>query len=118
MVVLLADDEPMVLKIATRLLEFLEHEVVQATDGQAALELLRSREDIQLAILDQNMPQLKGTEVLAELRKFLPEMPVFLSSGYADLEVEDPLVTQLRKPYRIDALEAELAKVASMYVVS
>jgi CheY-like chemotaxis protein len=112
MIVLVADDEPMVLKIATRLLEFLEHEVVQATDGQEALEILESRNDIALAILDQSMPQLTGTEVLAKLRGFLPELPVFISSGHAPMEIEDPLVTQLHKPFLLDTLEAALAKVS------
>lgn len=111
MIVLLADDEPMVLKIASRLLEFLEHEVLQAADGQMALELIRSRDDLDLVILDQSMPKLKGTEVLAELRKFRPELTVIISSGHADLDVQDPAVTQLKKPYRVDTLEAELARV-------
>jgi two-component system KDP operon response regulator KdpE len=109
MIVLLADDEPMVLKIATRLLEFCKHEVVPATDGAAAVELLRSRDDIDIAILDQSMPKMTGVEALAELRSFRPDLPVLISSGNTLLEFDDPLVLQLQKPYRIEALEEALA---------
>lgn len=110
MIILLADDEPMVLKIATRLLEFFEHEVVPATDGVEAIEVLRSRKDIDVAILDHSMPRMTGIEALAELRSFLPELPVLISSGLSHLDIEDPNVVQLQKPYRIEALEGALSQ--------
>ena len=112
MLVLLADDEPMVLKIGCRLLKHLGHEVVQATDGQSALEQLQSRSDTGLAILDEGMPNLKGSEVLVELRKTQPDLPVFLSSGYA-LDSDDSCATELPKPYHIDTLAAAIETVAA-----
>lgn len=111
MKVLVADDEPLVLKILVRLLEFLEHEALSAENGSNALRLLREHDDIDLAILDQNMPDLTGTDVLSELREFRPELPVLISTGERSLELEDPRSSLLEKPYRLETLEQALANV-------
>lgn len=67
--VLVADDS---LSIRTMLYQFLSFyglNVIAAEDGQQALEHLRNNEDIKLMLLDYNMPNKDGIEVLFEARK-------------------------------------------------
>ena len=112
-VVLVADDEGLVRQILTTYLKRRGHEVLQAKDGTDALELLRARGDIALAILDQCMPGLTGTEVVTLLRSFAPTLPVVLCSGYAEIEFSDSFTDQLQKPFTMESLEALIAKSAA-----
>lgn len=114
MTILVADDEDLVRNVVVRLLQYLGHEVVEANTGEAALATLKDRSDIELALLDEQMPGLRGTEVLERMREFHPKIPVLLSSGNVGIEANDPYALVLGKPYRLDMLEAALTKVTAL----
>jgi DNA-binding response OmpR family regulator len=65
--VLCADDDEDILALVCLRLERAGFEVVQATDGEQALELARERRPA-LAVLDVMMPRRNGVDVLRELR--------------------------------------------------
>ena len=56
--ILVVDDEPMMLRLCTNILMRGQHDVMQAADGAAALELIRSK-PADLALLDVIMPKMK-----------------------------------------------------------
>ncbi len=114
MTILVADDEELVRTVVVRLLQFLGHDVVEVDTGEAALVTLKERSDIELALLDEQMPGLRGSEVLSQMRAFLPTMPVLLSSGNVGVEANDSRALMLSKPYRLDTLESALAKVTEL----
>jgi CheY-like chemotaxis protein len=103
--VLLAEDEPTISRIATRILTHAGYRVVAATDGHEALALLDVYGDeIKLAILDAVMPGLDGQAVFARLKQLRPELPVLFSSGYDQGTWPSALLEQagvglLPKPY-------------------
>jgi PAS domain S-box-containing protein len=113
--VLLADDEPAVLAVGTRLLERLGFEVEQAADGGAALERFAAGpERFALVVLDLSMPVMDGRRCLGELHRIRPEGPVLLSSGYPEDEQElrrAGFSGFVHKPYRLGSLAAQLALV-------
>jgi len=65
--ILVADDEPHLLRLVRFRLEREGHEVITATDGEEALEMARA-EQPDLCVLDVMMPKRSGFEVLRELR--------------------------------------------------
>jgi PAS domain S-box-containing protein len=98
---LVVDDELAVRDMMQRLLQRLGFEVVKAASGSEALELLQGATSaFVLAVIDRVMPVVSGDELLAELRKLNPYLPVVLVSGYSpDARVTgDPNVAFLRKP--------------------
>lgn len=77
--VLVVDDEPDVLLLCRVNLEFEGYEVLEAADGEAAMELLRaSRPDV--VLLDVMMPKMDGWQVLAEIKadEELGDIPVVM----------------------------------------
>jgi DNA-binding response OmpR family regulator len=70
--VLLADDDPSLLRLISTTLGSDDFDLLQAGDGQEALELAR-REHPDLILLDINMPRLDGFEVCQALKSD-PEM--------------------------------------------
>ena len=67
--VLLVDDEPAILAALTYLTKKAGYEVVTATDGDAALALIKNGWQPDLAVLDVMMPGISGFELATELRK-------------------------------------------------
>jgi two-component system chemotaxis response regulator CheY len=64
--VLVVDDSKLMHKMYEVMLR--QYALVYASDGRQALERLRDHEDIDLVLLDVNMPNMNGLEFLAQLR--------------------------------------------------
>ena len=85
--VLVVDDEPPVAKVAALTLASAGMQVLVASNGVEALALHRERGgEVDLVLLDLNMPGLPGDEVYRALRLESPELPILLSSGYPEKE--------------------------------
>ncbi|MGH7249008.1 MAG: response regulator, partial [Pseudomonadota bacterium] len=66
--ILLAEDNLVNQKVARRLLEKLGHTVIVAADGEETLSIL-GREEVDLVLMDIQMPKMDGTEVTAVIRQ-------------------------------------------------
>ncbi|MEO7318173.1 MAG: response regulator, partial [Chthoniobacteraceae bacterium] len=96
--VMIVDDEELVTMLAQRVLADEDYRVVTASDGFKAIEIYRKlRDQISLIILDFTMPVMDGADVFEELREINPQVPVVLSSGFAE---QDRLRGMLAKGLR------------------
>jgi two-component system, chemotaxis family, chemotaxis protein CheY len=66
--VLLVDDSRAIRLVGRRIIEALGHAVLEAENGAEALQVCRSRSDIDAILLDWNMPVMNGLEFLTALR--------------------------------------------------
>jgi PAS domain S-box-containing protein len=82
-VVLLAEDEPAIRTLMTRMLRASGYRVLTAEDGEEALGLAEGHAGpIALLITDVVMPRLGGIETARRLRQLRPGLPVLFMSGY------------------------------------
>jgi CheY-like chemotaxis protein len=102
--ILVVDDDPLVLEGTSAMLEDVGHDVIEASSGRAALEVLESGSPVDLVITDQVMPQMRGTELLQEINRRWPHLPVVLASGYAESHLGPLNLLRLNKPYGQDEL--------------
>jgi two-component system cell cycle sensor histidine kinase/response regulator CckA len=108
--ILFVEDEDAVRGVAARLLRARGYEVIEACDGEEALELAELHAGkIDLMISDVIMPGLDGPTMLKKARKYLGDAPVMFISGYAEAEFSDLLegetgITFLPKPLDIKIL--------------
>jgi signal transduction histidine kinase len=83
--VLAVDDEPQVLSIINNLLTHHGCHVLTADKGSEAMEIInRHKDDLDLVILDIQMPDMSGDEVYRKLKVLNPGIRVLISSGYEE----------------------------------
>jgi signal transduction histidine kinase len=106
--VLVVEDNGDLRNIAVRQLRDLGYEVVEASNGLAALEILRTPQPVDLLFTDVLMPGgLDGPTLAREAVKLRPQLKVLFTSGFTEArgETDSPL---LQKPYRKPELAARL----------
>jgi len=108
--ILFVEDEDAVRGVAARLLRARGYEVIEASDGEEALQLAEDHAGtIDMLISDVIMPGMDGPTLLKKARGYLGSAPVMFISGYAEAEFSDLLegetgVTFLPKPVDIKTL--------------
>jgi len=118
--VLLVEDEDVVRGLAVEVLESAGFEVHAAADGPAALELLeRLDRRVDVVVTDVVMPGLGGRDLVREIRRGRPDLPVVFMSGYTDggLDAEADLQGRaafLQKPFSTAELVAAVREVATV----
>lgn len=108
--VLAVDDDALVLMNTAALLEDLGHKVIEANSGREALTILEGNGEVDLLITDHAMPQMTGSQLIAEVGTRWPALPVILATGYADLPAGARAgVLRLSKPFWQADLEKAVA---------
>ena len=84
--ILVTDDDPDLREIVRTILESHGFQVVEASDGQAALERIRAQRP-DLLILDCNMPRMDGLQVCQTLKAdmFLRHVPIIMLTGRGEV---------------------------------
>jgi DNA-binding response OmpR family regulator len=112
--ILTADDDPQLLRLVARNLQFEGYEVLTASDGKQALELVETKSP-DLVLLDVMMPRMDGFTVCQRVREF-SSVPVIIITARGqdqdkvrglDLGADD----YLTKPFSIDELLARVRAV-------
>jgi two-component system chemotaxis response regulator CheY len=123
--ILLVDDEAQVRKPIRIALESAQYEVVEAEDGEQAIQLLQSGDNpllVDTILCDIRMPKINGTEAIQYFRDQFPSVPVVVLSGYPDVELAVSLLKQgvvdyLVKPVAKDKLLEAIENAAAGHVV-
>ena len=112
---LLVEDEHVLRKLVAQFLRGDGFEVLEAGDGQEAVELYSSSSPFDVVLLDLNLPILCGIDVCRQIKLANPLQPVLICSAAildADVEVLRSLQVErfLTKPYHPLDLVAEISE--------
>ncbi|MHC5034561.1 MAG: ATP-binding protein, partial [Planctomycetota bacterium] len=103
--ILLVEDDPQVRELAHRVLQEQGYTVLEASNGEEALELLTSHTGpIDLLLTDVVMPGMSGKALADQLLRTQPDLRAIFMSGYTDEAIAhhgvlDPDVAFLQKPF-------------------
>jgi len=116
--VLIVDDEPDIRKVVRMTLEKAGYEVLDAEDGEKAIEVINTGENrmmLDVMVCDIRMPKINGIEAIAYFQKEYPRVPLIVLTGFPDTEMATSLLRQgvvdyLVKPVEGERLRAAVAK--------
>ncbi len=112
--ILVIDDESIILQLISDTLELLGYNGLLAETGSQGMELFKKHHfEIDLVILDLDLPDINGDLILQKLRKIKPQQKVLVASGYEFNQKEKFLKKvkvndYLSKPFKIHDLEMKL----------
>ncbi len=104
--ILVVEDDPLVRTYVLAQIKSLGYRTLSASNGPEALNVLRSKEPIDLLFTDVIMPgSINGRQLSIEALKLRPALKVLFTSGYTENAIDhdgrlDQGVQLLRKPYR------------------
>lgn len=86
MQILVADDHALIREALRHLLQELDSNttVIEAVDGESARNYIAAHPQLDLALLDLKLPGVNGLDLLADLRRGYPELPIVVLSGTED----------------------------------
>ena len=116
MKVLVVDDSSITRKIIRAVIDGLQMEMEEAQDGIEALEMLSNKyEEIDLVLLDWNMPEMSGYDVLIEMKsndnyKDIPVMMVTTEGQKSNIvaAIRAGAANYLTKPFTVEELETKI----------
>ena len=112
--ILTADDDPQLLRLVSRSLEFEDFQVLTATDGEEALAIIETQTP-DLVLLDVMMPKMDGFTVCQKVREFSSVPIIIITARGRDNDKVKGLNMgaddYLTKPFNIDELVARVRAV-------
>ena len=84
--ILITDDEKSIRNALKEILEFENYVTLEAENGEEALKVVE-KENVNLVMLDIKMKGMDGIEVLEQLKKIKPEIPVIMISGHGTIKI-------------------------------
>ena len=113
--IVLIEDNELSRTLLRTILRNAGYEVVgEASDGERGVEIVIAHSP-DLVCLDVMMPRRDGIEVLAEIRRELPDIPVLMVTGHSDRETVQNVIRQgasgiVVKPFNASRVLAEVAR--------
>ena len=113
--VLVVEDDDEVAALTVEMIHQLGYDTTRVASAEAALGALADRRSVDIVFSDVMMPgSMNGVELAQEIRRRRPNLPVLLTSGYAEAACRKAGAQKIKiiaKPYRIDELRDALAAV-------
>lgn len=118
--VLCVDDEVNILHSIKRLLRKEGYRLLTASSGVEALKILEEN-NVHLVLSDQRMPQMSGTEFLAEVKEKYPDVIRIILTGYTEVDSITESINKgniykfFLKPWNDQNLKLEIGKALEQY---
>ncbi len=110
--ILIVDDEAVIIRVQTRILERLGYQVFSRMSSVDALEAFRSNPTaFDLVITDMNMPDVTGDRLAEEMISIRPDLPVILCTGFSErIDPEQAKAMGIRGFLMKPVIKADMAK--------
>ena len=114
--ILLVDDEPTVRAPLARALQIDGHQVSEASDGAAALEIFEAADPFDLMVSDIRMPVMDGIALALAVASRAPGFPILLMTGYAEqreraTELKGLVEDVLTKPFPLSEFRSAVKRI-------
>jgi CheY-like chemotaxis protein len=106
--VLIAEDDPISMLIVSKMLDIKNASVLEAENGMEAIELLDETNDVNVVLLDLEMPKMNGYVAVKKIKEKFPSLPVLaITANLIDKSMQaslskDGFTDSISKPFKPD----------------
>jgi two-component system chemotaxis response regulator CheY len=108
--VLVVDDEPAVRNIVRLILEKAGYDVLEAENGEAAIEALNTGENrlvLDVVICDIRMPKINGVQAIEYFQRQYPHVPIIVLTAYPETQMAVSFMRSGVSDYLIKPVDAQ-----------
>ena len=114
-VVLIVEDDMSSLIYFKKILQGINLKILEAADGKEGMEIFTDNKDISVVLLDIQLPGISGFEILKEMKKIRPDVPVIAQTAFAMADDKEKCIAAgfddyISKPVSKDTLIKKLQK--------
>jgi PAS domain S-box-containing protein len=118
--ILIVEDDPLSSKFLEAILEDTGAEILLAKDGREAIDITKEHENLDMILMDIQLPGMNGNEATKEIRKIRENMPVIAQTAHAMPEdkrksLEAGCDDYITKPINMDLLLDKIENVFKSY---
>jgi len=113
--ILVVEDDEMSFLYLNQIFRLTRNGVIRARNGNEAIQISRSNADIDLILMDIQLPDIDGNTITREIRKFNKELPIIAQTAgktqqERDIALESGCNDLLVKPFKMEELIGILEK--------
>ncbi|MCX7956332.1 MAG: response regulator, partial [Endomicrobia bacterium] len=113
--ILIAEDEELLLDAFSNALKKRNYDVIGVSTGNEAIEYIKNNK-VDLVILDIKLPDISGLQVLENIRKILPEVPIIMCTAYDTFKTDyqiwaNQVSDYIVKPIVLEDVEVKIKKI-------
>ena len=114
-IVLIVEDDMSSLIYFKKILQGINLKILEAADGKEGMEIFTDNKDISVVLLDIQLPGISGFEILKEMKKIRPDVPVIAQTAFAMADDKEKCIAAgfddyISKPVSKDTLIKKLQK--------
>ncbi len=113
--ILIVEDEPTIALLERKEMESAGHTTAVSKDGAGALEIL-SKDKVDVVLLDNQLPDMSGKELLPMIVSLYPKIPVIMVTGHGDEHTAVEILKSGAKDYIVKDYEANYIKSLSRFI--
>jgi CheY-like chemotaxis protein len=115
--ILIVEDDPVSLLLIKEAISQTGAKILSAENGKKAIEISQQVSDINLVILDIQLPEISGYQVAREMKRLNESIPIIAQTAYASLDDKKKCllagcIDYIRKPIEIEEL---LSKISAIF---
>lgn len=116
--ILIVEDDEMNFIYLSQIFKIAQIAIVRAKTGYEAIDLLKHDAEIDLILMDIQLPDISGIEVTEKIREFSPDLPIIAQTAARGDHDKDDILNAgctdvLVKPFRMDELLAKIKEYLS-----
>lgn len=113
--ILIVEDEELLLDAFSSALRKRKYDVVGFSNGKGAIDYLKNN-SVDLVILDIKLPDMSGLDVLEQIRKILPSVPIIMCTAYDAFKTDyqiwaNQISDYIVKPIVLEEIESKIKKI-------
>lgn len=91
--ILIAEDDNINYLLIEKIMKLKNLNIIRAVDGEEAVEICKTNQNLSMVLMDIKMPKLNGFEAIEKIKEFNTNLPIVAQTAYSSYEDKEKIIT-------------------------